>query len=101
MCREVPGVLAPPVPYEPGVTLIFTALLVTLPITAVIVTVPLVVLVVTSDTKPPETVANAVLLEFHVATLVTSCEPLHVDAVAVSVSVVLFPVRGSGPVGVT
>ena len=35
------------------------------------------------ETVPAETVARFVLLEFHVATSVTSGEPLHVVAVAV------------------
>jgi len=50
-------------------------------------------------TTPPETVAMAVLLEVHVATLVISCEPLQVAAVAVNEVVgalaVMLPLVGA------
>lgn len=55
-----------------------------LPIDAVIVTFPPAVKPATPETRPADTVARLVLLEVHVATLVTSCDPLQVDAVAVS-----------------
>jgi len=55
-----------------------------LPIEAVTVTVPPVVKPVAPETRPADTVARLVLLEAQVATLVTSCDPLQVDAVAVS-----------------
>ena len=67
---------------------------------ALIFTLPLVVLPETSVTTPSETVARFVLLEFQVATLVTSKEPLQVCAVAVNVSVVLFEVRAGALVGI-
>lgn len=38
----------------------------------------------TAETRPADTVAKFVLLEFHVATEVTSGDPLQVVAVAVS-----------------
>lgn len=63
-------------------------LLVMLPIEAVTVTVPPVVRPVSPETRPAETVAKLVLLEVHVATAVTSGDPLHVIAVAVSCWVV-------------
>jgi hypothetical protein len=64
------------------VTAIVATLLVTLPIEAVTVTVPAIVLPVTIETSPAETVARLVLLDVHVATSVTSVEPLHVVAIA-------------------
>ena len=67
-----------------GDTVIVAALLVMLPIEAVMVTVPPVVKPDTPDTRPADTVARLVLLEVQVATLVTSCDPLQVSAVAVS-----------------
>lgn len=66
-----------------GETVMVAALLVTLPIEAVMVTVPPLVRPVTIDTVPADTVARFVLLEFHVATEVTSGDPLQVVAVAV------------------
>jgi len=57
---------------------------VTLPIEAVIVTVPPELIPATAETTPAETVAKFVLLEVHVATEVTSGDPLQVVAVAVS-----------------
>ena len=58
-------------------------MLTTLPMVAVTVTVPGVVLPDTIVTVPAETVARLVLLEAHVATLVTSAVPLQVVACAV------------------
>ena len=54
-----------------------------LPMEAVTVTVPPVLRPATPETKPADTVAKLVLLEFHVATEVTSWDPLQVVAVAV------------------
>jgi hypothetical protein len=58
------------------------------PIDAVTVTVPPVVMPATAETTPAVTVANDVLLDVQVATSVTSCDPLQVCAVAVSITVV-------------
>jgi hypothetical protein len=66
-----------------GETVIVATLLVTLPIVAVTVTVPPVAKPDMMVTFPADTVARSVLLEVHVATLVTSSDPLHVAAVAV------------------
>jgi hypothetical protein len=63
-------------------------LLVTLPIEAVTVIVPPVVRPATPETRPADTVARDELLEFHVATEVTSGDPLQVVAVAISCTVV-------------
>ena len=70
-------------PPDHGVTFIVAALLVMLPMDAVMVTVPPVVMPDTMETVPADTVARFVLLEFHVATCVTSGDPLQVVAVAV------------------
>ena len=59
-----------------------------LPIEAVTVTVPPAVKPVSPETRPADTVARLVLLEVHVATSVTSGDPLQVTAVAVSCTVV-------------
>jgi hypothetical protein len=67
-----------------GETVIVAALLVMLPMEAVTVTVPPVVMPATAETVPADTVARFVLLEVHVATPVTSGDPLQVVAVAVS-----------------
>ena len=66
-----------------GETVIVAALLVMLPILAVTVTVPPLVMPATAETTPAETVARFVLLDVHVATEVTSGDPLQVVAVAV------------------
>ena len=63
------------------------ALLVILPMLAVTVTVPPVVIPGTAETTPADTVARSVLLDVHVATSVTSGDPLQVVAVAVSSTV--------------
>ena len=55
---------------------------------AVTVTCPPAVRLATPETRPADTVAKLVLLDFHVATEVTSCDPLQVAAVAVSWRVV-------------
>jgi hypothetical protein len=71
-----------------GETVIDAVLLMTLPIEAVTVTVPPLVKPATPETRPADTVARLVLLEVHVATLVTSTDVLlHVIAVAVSCTV--------------
>lgn len=70
-----------------GDTDIVAASLVMLPTDAVTCTVPP-VLPATADTTPADTVARDVLLEVQVATGVTSADPLQVDAVAVSDTVV-------------
>jgi energy-converting hydrogenase Eha subunit C len=75
-------------PPDYGETVIVAALLVMLPMEAVTVTCPPVVRPVIPETKPADTVAKFVLLEFHVATEVTSCGPLQVAALAVSCKVV-------------
>lgn len=59
-----------------------------LPMVAVTVTVPPLVMPATAETTPAETVARFVLLDVHVATEVTSVDPLQVVAVAVSSTVV-------------
>jgi hypothetical protein len=77
---------------------ITATLLVILPTVAVMLTCPAVVLLVTMVTVPADTVARFVLLEFHVATLVTSAEPLQVVALAVietvGALVVIVPLVG-------
>jgi len=70
------------------VTFIVAPLLVMLPMEAVIVTVPPLVIPATAETTPADTVAKFVLLEVHVATEVTSGDPLQVVAVAVIDTVV-------------
>ena len=84
-----------------GETAIVAALLVMLPIEAVIVTFPPVVKPDTPETRPADTVARLELLEVHVATLVTSGEPLQVSAVAVSGWVLPVPKLTSPLVGCT
>ncbi len=59
-----------------------------LPIEAVMVTCPPLVIPATAETTPAETVARFVLLDVHVATEVTSGDPLQVVAVAFSGTVV-------------
>lgn len=71
-----------------GETVIVAALLVMLPMVAVTVTVPPVVIPATAETTPADTVAKFVLLDVHVATDVTSGDPLQVVAVAVRSTVV-------------
>jgi len=84
-----------------GDTVIVAVLLTTLPTEAVIVTVPPepVARPGTIETVPADTVAMAVLLEFQVATLVTSTIPLQVVAFASIVTVgslvVIVPLVGS------
>ena len=75
-----------------GETVIIAWLLTTLPTEAVIVTVPGVVLPATIVTTPADTVARLVLLDCHVATSVTSFEPLQVAASALIANVGLFVV---------
>ena len=69
-----------------GETVIDAVLLMTLPIEAVTVTVPPLVKPATPETRPADTVARLVLLEVHVATLVTSTGALLLHGVAVAVS---------------
>ena len=83
-----------------GVTDMVSWLLTTFPIAAVMITFPPVVRPVASRTVPADTVAKAVLLEVQVATLVTTTEPLHVTAVAVSWSDVLLAVKAAALVGI-
>lgn len=63
-------------------------MLVMSPTEAVTVTFPPAVKPVIPETRPADTVAKLVLLEVHVATSVTSDDPLQVTAVAVSCTVV-------------
>jgi hypothetical protein len=70
-----------------GETDIIATLLMMLPTVAVTVTVPPVVKPVSPDTRPADTVARLVLLEVHVATSVTSVDPLQVIAEASSCTV--------------
>jgi len=69
-----------------GETVIDAVLLMTLPIEAVTVTAPPLVKPATPETRPADTVARLVLLEVHVATLVTSTGALLLHGVAVAVS---------------
>jgi hypothetical protein len=71
-----------------GETVIVAALLVMLPMEAVTVTCPPVLRPATPETRPADTVARFVLLEVHVATEVTSGDPLQVVASALSCTVV-------------
>jgi hypothetical protein len=66
-----------------GVTVIVAGGLVMLPIDAVTCMVPPVARPATISTSPADTVARLVLLEVHVATSLTGCDPLQVTAVAV------------------
>ena len=85
-----------------GPTETFTVLLTMLPTVAVTATVPVVVTPVTSVSTPPVIVAKVEGTAFHVATVVTSAEPLHVVASAEKMSLVLLftKLRAGALVGV-
>ncbi len=88
-----------------GETDIVAALLVMFPIEAVMVTCPPLVIPATAETTPADTVAKFVLLDVHVATEVTSGDPLQVVAVALSVTVApelapTLPLVGSSVIAV-
>jgi len=72
-----------------GETVIVAVLLMTLPIEAVTVTVPPALKPATPETTPADTVARLLLLEVHVAMLVTGTDapPPHGTPIAVSVTV--------------
>ena len=81
--------------------MIVAGLLITPPDEAVIVTVPSAPVFPVALTEPAETVAICVLLDVHCAILVMSTEPLHVFALAESVTTVFPPLLSVPLVGVT